>query len=118
MTLIPPIAVDPNRFYQKILLFIFFACPKKMNQKKGRLSLAHLRWVPSAPRNYREFENPLRSNSRSLRRFVAPLTSNSFFGSFCGARLRANGDKQQAHNFVVTTFLRLHDTSALRMVPL
>jgi len=26
---------------------------------------------------------------------VAPLTSNSFFGSFCDTRLRANGEKQQ-----------------------
>ena len=34
------------------------------------------------------FENSLRSNSRSLRYCVAPLTSNSYFGSFCGAQLR------------------------------
>jgi hypothetical protein len=77
----------------KCFMFIFFACPKKTNQKKGHQSFAPL----SA--EFPEFiPYPFGcSNSRSLRHFVAPLTSNSFFGSFCGARLHDNGKSCKAY---------------------
>ncbi|KPJ97412.1 MAG: hypothetical protein AMJ60_11260 [Desulfobacterales bacterium SG8_35] len=62
----------------RIILFIFFACPKKTNQKKRQpITWSDCVELPCAPQNDREFENSLRSNR-----------SNSFFGRFFGARLR------------------------------
>jgi hypothetical protein len=72
-------------------MFIFFACPKKTIQKKGHpCHLSACGGFPVFLESCREFENSLRSNS-----------SNSYFGSFYGARLRTNGGNRKTLNLAV-----------------
>jgi hypothetical protein len=78
----PFLVVDPERFYRysesRINLFIFFACPKKKNQKKGHQSFA-----------------PLTAGYPVL---LDPA------GSFCGARLHDNGKSCKAYALLFALF--------------
>jgi hypothetical protein len=97
------LVMSPERFYHPAKwftkLFIFFAClyppqggteksglqhAKKTNQKKPVTCPPVAK--SCAPRSCRVFKN---SSA-----YADSDSSNSFFGSFCGARLRDNGEEQ------------------------
>ena len=74
--------VELNGCLFRMKLICSFLClPKETNQRKGtRVTGPAVGGMPCAPQSCRDVANSLRSNS-----------ATSLFGSFSGARLRANG---------------------------
>ena len=76
--------------YSNLLLFIFFACPKKTNQKKGQPITRHF----AAGSTVSNFPALLKTTgSLKTREVYTPLRGaqtgpNSCFGRFCSARHR------------------------------
>jgi hypothetical protein len=69
--------------FSRILLFIFFACPKKTNQKKGQPITRHF----AAGSTVSNFPALLKTPG-SLKTRFAQTGPNSFFGRYCRARRR------------------------------